>query len=86
MQLVYGIAIGVVGMLVLVMFATPSNWQWYRRLRGGHWERWYVNLPVGTTVWIRRDRCYRKTGTRPGLCEGIPRCEGWKVSGETIIH
>lgn len=28
-----------------------SNYQWYRKLAGGKWERWWVDHPVCSDVW-----------------------------------
>jgi len=47
-----------------------SGLRWYRRWRGGHWERWYVEM-VGL-IWLRRDH-----GTRPPGGHGTPECEDW---------
>ena len=48
-------------------------WRW---LRGGHWERWWVDSPVNGLVWHRVERCSFETGVRPtGLCRGTPICE-----------
>jgi len=47
-----------------------AGFRWYRRMRGGHWERWYVDAPVAADVWLRQPH-----GRRPGLCYGTPRCE-----------
>lgn len=57
-----------------------SGLAWWRRLRGGHWERWYVDHPVCANVWHRLDGCTRERpdtfGNRPTpLCRGTPTCE-----------
>jgi len=49
-----------------------SNFRWYRRLRGGHWEKWYIDYPICSTIWF-----YQKHGERPGLGRGTPICEDW---------
>lgn len=46
-------------------------WRW---LRGGHWERWYVNDGMNRT-WFRVDEC-SLGGPRPHPgCLGTPICE-----------
>lgn len=48
----------------------------WRRIRGGHWERWYVDHPVCGLVWHRVDVCSIAMQRRPnGLCRGTPICE-----------
>jgi len=54
--------------------------RWWRRLRGGHWERWYVDHPVCGDVWHRVSVCSYVTGRRPnGLCMGTATCEDHRV-------
>jgi hypothetical protein len=48
-----------------------SNYRWFRKRRGGHWECWTLNIPVGT-VWEQREH-----GTRPPCGMGTPICEDW---------
>lgn len=50
-----------------------SGYQWYRRWRGGHWERWYIDHPVCADIWFRN----WPHGKRPGLGRGRPICEEW---------
>jgi hypothetical protein len=48
----------------------------YRWLRGGHWERWYVDSPVNGDVWMQVGECSHTALHRPtGLCRGTPKCE-----------
>ena len=47
-----------------------SGFRWYRRLRGGHWERWWVDPPVACDLWLQNPH-----GHRPGMCHGTPVCE-----------
>ena len=52
-----------------------SRFRWYRRLVGGHWELWWVEI-VHCTVWHETGECYLKTRRRPTpLCSGLPLCE-----------
>ena len=53
-----------------------SRFRWWRKHRGGHWERWYIDHPVCSSVWLHVDRCTERSGNRPdGLCRGTPECE-----------
>lgn len=52
--------------------AVLSNFGWYRRMRGGHWEKWWIDSPVNSAVWLKLDH-----GERPGLGCGAPICELW---------
>lgn len=47
------------------------NYQWYRRAVGGHWEFWYIDLPMGP-IWMHIEH-----GTRPGCGHGTPVCEDY---------
>lgn len=50
-----------------------ANFRWWRKLRGGHWEYWY--LTQGNDAWFRLKEC-SIGGARPFIgCRGIPRCE-----------
>ena len=49
-----------------------DRWQWWRRWRGGHWERWIIDYPVCSELWMQRPH-----GGRPGLGRGTPTCEDW---------
>lgn len=50
-----------------------SNYRWYRRLRGGKWERWYIDAPVHSDMWFRVE----DFGHRPGLARGTPEQEDY---------
>lgn len=50
----------------------------WRRLVGGHWERWYVGDGL-YRVWIQVPECSKVTGSRPGPdCLGTPDCEDYR--------
>lgn len=68
-----------IGLLILVVmvfiFSTKSNFSCYRKMKGGHWELWYVDV-VHAQVWYRTEVCSNITGHRPtGICRGTPKCE-----------
>jgi hypothetical protein len=55
---------------VLCMFEySLSKFRWYRRLRGGRWELWFIDTPVGVEMWFQEDH---SDGSRPGL--GVMCC------------
>lgn len=44
----------------------------WRKLRGGHWELWYVDSPVNGYVWHRVPVCYLVSGKKPNaLCRSL---------------
>jgi hypothetical protein len=49
----------------------------YRRWRGGHWERWWLDFPVASFQWERTLGCTRETGQYVPLSRGTPVCEDW---------
>ena len=49
-----------------------AEFRWYRWLRGGHRERWYIDSPVCSAMWLQQAH-----GARPGLGRGTPACEQW---------
>jgi len=62
------------------------NFKFVRRLLGGHWELWWVDVPVCEMVWHREAECtYEKEGgdtweNRPTpLCKGTAKCEDYRM-------
>lgn len=51
-----------------------DRFTWYRKWRKGHWELWW-NDATQSLVWIRLDKCSKKTLQRPSGCMGTPVCE-----------
>lgn len=51
-----------------------SEYAWYRRACGGHWERWHIES-IHSRLWLNVSRCSVETGIRPGDCFGTPTCE-----------
>jgi len=64
---------------ILVNLLGLGNRRWYRKLKGGKWERWYADYPVVADVWYRVDQWTNLnvvTGPRPGgLLRGRPTLE-----------
>ena len=60
-----------------------SGFKWFRKWHGGHWERWYIALPINSFCWIfQEEGCFNNNHNRkPELAYGMPKCETWK--GET---
>lgn len=53
-----------------------SNFRWYRRWKGGHWEQWIFDCGGFHNVWICLYACTRGTYYRPsGPARGTPTCE-----------
>ena len=49
-----------------------AGMRWYRRARGGHWERWWID-GVHADLWFATPH----GGERPGMARGTPTCEDW---------
>lgn len=47
--------------------------KWYRKLRGGHWELWWIEVPVASHVWLQKDH----HDVRPGLGISCGICEDY---------
>lgn len=47
-----------------------SRFRWYRRWRGGRWQRWWIDTPVASDMWFHNPDWGRDD--RPGLGRGIP--------------
>lgn len=50
-----------------------SGFKWYRKLVGGHWEKWWVHEPVCDYVWIKNDH-----GKRPIGVGSLEACEDYQ--------
>lgn len=65
----------------LLLVYALENLRCYRRLRGGVWERWWVE-PCRSDVWHRvpDDPAERWPAKRPTpVCHGTPRVEDWRA-------
>ena len=82
---IFWIGAAVIGIAVaakLFWQMSRDQFRFYRRWCGGHWERWYLDIPVGGHYWFREAYCGRMQGSpssRPGLGRGTPRCEDWPI-------
>lgn len=62
----------IVAVALALVDHTASKWRWYRRWCGGHWERWFIDVPVASTMWLQNVH-----GERPGLGVVCDECEDW---------
>lgn len=69
---------------LIVCILGLERFKWFRQWHGGHWERWYIDFPVCSDIWIQFDECNIPTGKRPGLGRGRPVCEIYVVRQGTI--
>jgi hypothetical protein len=77
-HLFLGMVFALVSSIILVgIWYRRGHWQWYRRLAGGHWERWWLDTPCNFYTWIEDKYC--DTRERPGLGRGTPTCEEWPI-------
>lgn len=55
-----------------------SHWRWYRRWRGGHWERCWVD-PCGGYMWMQldHDKAAASAIRRYSTVEKLVECETW---------
>jgi hypothetical protein len=51
-----------------------SKFQWYRRMCGGRWEEWFIDVPFGTPMWLHEDH---RDGTTPPLAVRLCRVENY---------
>lgn len=51
-----------------------SNFKWYRRWYGGIWEKWSIDYPVCSDIWMPRDTIKSNS---PPLGRGTPKIEIW---------
>lgn len=38
--------------LVWTLGPDPASWRWFRKLYGGHWERWWVEAGCNAAIWF----------------------------------
>jgi len=54
------------------------KFQFYRKWWGGHWELWWVDCGVYSSIWHDVAQCSLETKERPGGClRGMPVCEDY---------
>lgn len=58
-----------------------ARFRWWRRLRGGHWERWWVTERKGFRWFVMSGGCANPgregTAPKPNGVLGWPVCETW---------
>ena len=52
-----------------------SEYKWYRKLHGGHWEKWHIDHPVCSCIWLDVNQCSVGTNYREPGWRGTPLCE-----------
>lgn len=53
-----------------------SDYRWFRKWQGGHWERWFVDC-VYASVWFRMEHCSKPFAPH-SLCRWATcPCEDW---------
>ncbi len=57
-----------------------SDYQWFRRWAGRHWERWWIDSPVNCLMWLEASH-----GSRPPLGRSRHGCETWPDPREIRI-
>lgn len=55
-----------------------SDFKWYRKLCGGHWENWWVDPPVCSSVWVKNNH-----GRRPIGAGWLEKCEDYHPVHQT---
>lgn len=61
-----------------IVFDLFVGFRWYRKWKGGHWEKWFT--PDTGQIWCHVERCYKdyKGCRRPAhWCRGTPICEDY---------
>ena len=56
-------------MISLFLF---SGFRWYRKLHGGEWQQWFMDIPVCSNMWF-----HNLNGTRPALAVSLLATEGY---------
>jgi len=56
-----------------------TNYSFFRKLKGGYWERWYIDC-IHSDLWFERTYEQIKKRERPGCGFGTPYCEYYSVN------
>lgn len=63
-----------------------SKFRFYRKWWGGHWELWWVDVPVCSEIWHDLEGCSLESKKRPyGLLRGTPVCEQYGQPLESAV-
>lgn len=62
----------------IVAILALYKFRFYRKWWGGHWELWWIDVPVCSEIWHDVDKCSLETKERPNvLMRGTPECEDY---------
>jgi len=59
-------------------FINLANIKEYRKLKGGYWEKWYIDC-IHSEIWFERTYKQITNRERPGCGFGTPYCEYYNV-------
>lgn len=57
-----------------------SGFRWYRKLCGGKWERWWIDVPVVSDIWFQVTEWSTSCRRPDYLCRGTPIREEFSSS------
>jgi hypothetical protein len=57
-------------------YGFACDWQWFRRAKGGTWERWILDYPVMDALWFEK-ATYPDKSRPNGGARGTPTVETW---------
>jgi len=58
-----------------------SGFRWYRKLQGGEWQQWFIDIPVCSNMWF-----HNLNGKRPALAVGLLAIEDYNPKYHTKIY
>lgn len=64
-------------MFKILLYSFLSDFKWFRKMIGGYWEYWYMNVPVEKFVWIHSEK--KLEGNPSYLCIGTPIIEDYTL-------
>jgi hypothetical protein len=64
--------------LNIVKYSFLCEYKFFRRLAGGRWEKWYVDVPICSLIWHHDSDGLGHSDGRPSvLCRGTPTVEDY---------
>ena len=66
-------------------FINLSNIKEYRELKGGYWEKWYIDC-IHSELWFERTLSEIQNKERPGCAFGIPFVEYYDIDYYGILR